>query len=751
MAQNNQETPNFASEAAAADSTLDLRLYWRTIVRRRWLIVGVFLTVAGLFGAYTLRLPKVYSASATIIIDMSSPKVLGTGQVQDVVDSAPGSYWFSKEYYETQYNVLRSRAVAARVAERVLTQRDDEFLGREQSVPGEAWANGLKALAALRERVKAANDPSIVMMGRVAVEPVKDSRVAKLQVEDGDPVLAAALANAFAQSYMEQTIASKSTTTTEATESLESRLPDLEAKLLGSARALEEFKEKNDIVAPSYEDKVKMVDDRMLKLNEELTRIVVSKAQLKARNDAITSMRQVAGNDEVARTALVSETYAPLIQQLRIRFMDAKNECDDMEQRMLPQNPKLLACKSKLQNATVALNTEVETVLRRAQAEYNNVAQIEKNLLRELNDSKAEAQAVRKHESGYSKLKRAHDTNVRLYEVAQKSLKETGLSGITRMSNITWLDQARPVLKATKPNVRLNMLLGALAGLVLGFALAFVVEFLDNTVTSQQQIEERLGLTFLGILPSISEEKQGTSPRPELICYEQPKSAVAECCRAIRTNLLFMSPDRPLKSILVTSAGPRDGKTTTAASLAITMAESGNRVLLVDADLRRPRVHSVFKVSNGAGLSSLIVGEGTLPETVKDSGVPSLDLLTCGPVPPNPAELLHTEKFRELLAEMGKRYDRVIIDSPPVGAVADAVVVSTLVDGTVMVLKAGNTGRDMARRTVRALNDVNARVFGAVLNDINLQDRHAGGYYYYTKYGYYYSEPETKPRPQGQT
>jgi capsular exopolysaccharide synthesis family protein len=174
------------------------------------------------------------------------------------------------------------------------------------------------------------------------------------------------------------------------------------------------------------------------------------------------------------------------------------------------------------------------------------------------------------------------------------------------------------------------------------------------------------------------------------------------------------------------------------------MAESGNRVLLVDADLRRPRVHTAFKVANGAGLSSLILGEGTLESTVKSSGVPNLTLLTCGPVPPNPAELLHTEAFKALLAQMGQQFDRVIIDSPPVGAVADAVVVSTQVDGTVMVVKSQVTSRDLARRAVRALRDVNARIFGAILNDIDLEDRQGGGYYYYAKYGYYYGESESK-------
>jgi polysaccharide biosynthesis transport protein len=287
-------------------------------------------------------------------------------------------------------------------------------------------------------------------------------------------------------------------------------------------------------------------------------------------------------------------------------------------------------------------------------------------------------------------------------------------------------------------------LIGLVLGLVLGLALAFGLEMLDNTVTSQEQIEEGLGLAFLGILPSFH-GRDGKQIHNDLVVHEQPNSAAAECCRAIRTNLLFMSPDKPLRTILVTSSGPRDGKTTTAVSLAITMAESGNRVLLVDCDLRRPRVHSAFKTANGSGVSSLILGEGTLKESVKSSGIPNLSLLTCGPVPPNPAELLHASAFRALLEQMQQHFDRIILDSPPIGAVADAVVISTQVDGTVVVVKSGVTSKDLARRTVRALRDVNARVFGAVLNDINLEDRQSGGYYYhYTKYGYYYGASDSK-------
>jgi capsular exopolysaccharide synthesis family protein len=269
---------------------------------------------------------------------------------------------------------------------------------------------------------------------------------------------------------------------------------------------------------------------------------------------------------------------------------------------------------------------------------------------------------------------------------------------------------------------------------------------LDTTVTTREQVEERLGLAFLGIIPSI-EATKGDKER-DLFVHANPRSAAAECLRSIRTNLLFMSPEKPLKTIVVTSASPSEGKTTTATALAEVMADGGNRVLIVDADMRRPQLHKVFEMPNEGGLSSLILGEGQLDQLIRPSQIPNLFVLTCGPIPPNPAELLHTEGFRKLLVAMAERFDRVIIDSPPAGVVADAVVISTQVDGTLVVLKAGQTSRDAAVRAVRSILDVKGKIFGAVLNDLDLTDQRYGQYYQYYRYGYYGSTAgEAGPAP----
>jgi polysaccharide biosynthesis transport protein len=250
-------------------------------------------------------------------------------------------------------------------------------------------------------------------------------------------------------------------------------------------------------------------------------------------------------------------------------------------------------------------------------------------------------------------------------------------------------------------------------------------------------VEQRVGVPFLGLVPMIPEPKEAGTR--DLYVHHHPKSSIAECCRAIRTNVLFMSPERPLKTILVTSTAPQEGKSTSVINLGISMAQSGNRVVLVDTDMRRPRLHKAFQIPNDVGVSTIVVGEGTLDGAIKNTDVPGLFVVPCGPVPPNPAELLHTQAFAKLLEDLGKRFDRIILDSPPIHPVADAIVLATQAEGVVLILKAGLTNRTLAKRAVRALRDVKAKVYGAILNSVDLEDPKYGGYYAdYRRYGRYY-------------
>ena len=729
----NTPEPSLVSEVA---ESIDLHAYWRTIVRRRWLIIPFFLATVVVTGLITLKQTRIFDATTTIIVDLQAPKVLDKDTVQEVVDSGSGGFWASKEFLETQFKVITSRAVAQRVVDKLGLAQNLKFLGLDSvSDP------------AARERRRTGADPVQLLLKTMKLQPVKDSRIVRITYEDEDPQLAAQIANTWAESYITENLAVRSSTTANASEWLEGQLVDLEKKLNDSGQALFEFKKTHDIVATTWEDRQSMVTSRLNQINDALTRARVKRAELQARNDAIRALGGALDQPDAEAEALQPVADSMAIQQIKLRYVETRAECADLRARYGDAHPRLQACEQKLAATRQGMVDEIRTVLDASTQAYQDAVKTERNLQALLEAAKQDAFGVNQYEPDYLELKRSYDNNQRLYELVLKRLKDTGVSSMLQVSNVRILDRARPAGKPVRPAPLRNLGLALVIGLVGGLGLAFGAEALDQSITSQQQIEERLGLAFLGIVPSIERTKEGAAQ--DLLVHTEPKSAAAECLRAVRTNLLFMSPEKPLRTIMVTSSGPQEGKTTTATSLAITMAGSGNRVLLVDADMRRPRIHRIFGLESRAGLSSLILGEGTLGALVQRTQVPGLDVLPCGPVPPNPAELLHTAAFQRLLGEMAAGYDRVIIDSPPVGVVADAVVMGTRVDGVLVVLKAGKTSRTVAAHAVKQLRDVNAPIFGAVLNDLDLSDQKYGQYAYYYQYGYYYGDKAKEKPAQG--
>lgn len=715
MAEYRSDRAEASTDGASEGTSLDVHAYWRTLVRRRWLVIPFFSALVLLTVVVTLRQTKIYDAVCTLIIDVQAPRVLEKEQVQDIVETGTGGYWYSREYYETQYKVILSRAVAERVATRLRLASDPRYQGTD-------------IVRSLQENLR--------------VEPVKESRIARIRFEDPDPAFAAQVANAFADAYIAENLEVRSATTASAADWLEGQLADLEKKLDESGKALFDFKRAHDIVSTTWEDRQSMVSQRITAANDALSRTRVRKAELQARNDALTALGPAIEQGGPEVEALPQFAASQTLQAIKFRYLETQADCADLKVKYLGEHPKTMACERKLEVTRQAMTAELKTAVEAVRKEYAEVQQIERNLQGLLNEVKSDAFSLNQYERNYLELKRTYDNNTRLYELVLKRLKDTGVTSMLQMSNVRVLDRALPSSTPVRPSLLRNLFFAIIVGMFGGLGLAFAAEYADRTITGQQQIEENLGVAFLGVIPSIERNRDGTAQ--DLFVHTAPKSAASECLRAVRTNLLFMSPDKPLKTIMVTSAGPQEGKTTTATSLAITMVGSGNRVLLVDADMRRPRVHRIFGVPNGQGLSSLILGDGQLETTVKATAVEGLDILPCGPIPPNPAELLHTAGFQRVLQEAAQRYDRVIIDSPPIGVVADAVVMGTQVDGTLLVLKAGKTDRDAARQSVKQLKDVQAAIFGAVLNDLDLNDQRYGKYSYYYQYGYYYGHGSDK-------
>lgn len=706
------------------NSGIDPRFYLRVLLKRKWLILLVFAVVVGGTTLWARSQPKVYAAQTSLIIDAKEPRFLDN-QIQDVNSDSTSAYWANREYIETQTKIITSRAVAQRVVEKLGLNTDAEFL-KLTRLPEAQRAEAMQRMDAVS-----------MVQGRIKIEPLKDSRVTLIKIEDSDANRAALLANEVAQAYIDESLSQKLKVTENASKWLDERRDSLNDSARSSELALYAFRKQADMLSTSIDDRANMVSARLSATSNALTDVQLKIAGHRARVAAIRNVQQVKGSDDsMWAEALPAARENLTLQKLKDRMLSLRTECTELQSRYLSEHPKLMECKDKLALVEKDFQRELSNLVVGTEAELREAVEKERNLHALFTEAKNEAFEVEKKKLELDRLKQESDNAKRQYESVFKRLKDIELSGLLRTSNVRVLDPARPNPAPVRPNVPQSILLGIVAGLVAGLGLALLLEFLDSSVTTQLEIEERLGVTFLGFVPSIPDSAtQGQSK--DLHIHREPKSHIAECTRAVRTNLLFMSPDKPFKRMVVTSSGPQEGKSTTAINLGIAMSQSGQKVLIVDTDMRRPRLHKAFGVANEMGVSSLVVGEGKLEDAIKTTEVPGLYLLPCGPIPPNPAELLHTRAFADLLDTLGTKFDRVILDSPPVGAVADAVVLATQADGVVLVLKAGVTHRDVARRTVRALNDVKAKLFGAVLNDVNLDRSRYGDYYYGYAYRYY--------------
>lgn len=703
-------------------SGVDLRFYLRVLLKRKWLILLVFLPIVAATSLWARSQPKVYGAQISLIIDSKEPRFLDN-QIQDVNSDSTSAFWANKEYIETQSKIITSRAVSQRVVEKLGLNTDPEFLNLMR-LPEAQRAEAMKRI-----------DAVAMVQGKIRVEPQKDSRVTYIKVEDSDPNRAALLANEVAQAYADESMSQKLKVTENASKWLDERRDSLSASARASEMSLYNFRKQSDMLSTSIDDRANMVSARLSATSQALTDVQLKIAGHKARVAAIRNVQQQKGSDDsMWAEALPAARENLTLQKLKDRMLTLRTDCTELQSRYFEQHPKLSECRDKLSLVEKDFQRELGNLVMGTEAELREAVEKERNLHVLFTEARTEAFEVEKKKLELGRLQQESDSAKRQYESVFKRLKDIELSGLLRTSNVRVLDAARPSMGPIRPNVPQTTLFGVIAGLVAAIGLALMLEFLDSSVTSQSEIEERLGLTFLGFVPSIPPTEASTK---DLHIHREPKSHIAECTRAVRTNLLFMSPDKPIKRMLVTSSGPQEGKSTTAINLAIAMAQSGQKVLLIDTDMRRPRLHKAFGVPNDVGVSSLVVGEGKLDEAIKTTEVPGVYLLPCGPVPPNPAELLHTRAFGELLETLDGMFDRVLLDSPPVGAVADAVVLATQVNGVVMVLKAGVTNRDVAKRTLRALQDVKATMLGAVLNDVNLERSRYGDYSYGYSYRYY--------------
>jgi polysaccharide biosynthesis transport protein len=716
-------------------------------VRKHWPIMLVFF-VASVIGAsiYTSNQVKIYEAVATIQLDPQPLTPLGRPNT----DSGSDSYWSNQEYFATQYQVITSRRVAELVVKRLGLTTDKAFLTPQGSG---AAASSKNASTAPPATVSVSlQDAAEGLRARLKVEPIQDSRLARVKFSDTDPSRAQHILSAVIDIYVEQNLDTSMDATNRTVEWLDVQAKRLKSDLESQEMSLHDFKLKYNLLSVSYDDQSNMVRAEIQQLNTNVT-------ELKARKEAVAArlevVRAVDPQDpgEIPATELVGN---PALDTLRSAFVAAKRDLvmvkaggkDD-------RHPEVQKLSAQVESARAAIAQELQNIKNGAEIELANVNRQLAGLSSLYEGARKQALQLNLKELEFSRLQRSKESTEKLFGMVLERSTESGLSKMAPFNNVRVLDRPLKPTGPVFPKTSTNLAVGIALGLLLGFAGATGREMLDRTVRNSEDIERELGLAVLGTLPDVGRDgsgmklgyyygrgrarkAQGANPAseptlPELLVHTHPKSVAAEAARAIRTNLMFMSPDNPYRCLLVTSAGPAEGKTTVAASIAIAIAQTGQSVCLVDCDLRKPRVHTVFGERNDKGVTTALLEPGQLSSLVVETQIPNLKILRAGPTPPNPADLMHSEAFGRVLQELRAEFDRVVIDSPPIGFVTDGVILSTRVDATVLVVRALATRRDAAKRAIRSLRDVGATCAGFVLNAVTSGD---GNYYagYYAPY-----------------
>jgi capsular exopolysaccharide synthesis family protein len=740
LAPNPSIFPNQLPPADSGASSISLSALVAS-VRKHWLIVVIVTIVVGLASAfYTMGQTRVYQAQGTILFDQPL-RPLGK-EVQTVVDMS-GDYLNKKEYYKTQYWVIQSQRLSIGVVQQLGLQRDAAFL--TNSPPG----------AKLPPYSVPVEDAARRLRYRLEVEPIRDSALATVSFSDADPARAQRILGTLMDLYVQSNLDDALDAMNVAGDWLGNQVQSLKTELEASEMALHDYKKDKNILSVSMDDQYNMLRGEIQQLNASLTTNRAAREQIAARRGELLKINPE-DPSSVPATDLFND---PLLARLRSDYIAATTQKEVLlASGKGTSHPQVAAAQAQVDTTKTALLDEVRNVQGAVDHDFNVASRTVAGLTGLLEDAKQRALELNLLEIEYNRMARAKENNEKLYGIVTERSKENDLTRMLRFNNIHIVD--RPILprRPISPNVPLNIGSGIALGLALGLIGAIGREQLDRTLKTPDETERELGLPFLGLLPLLDthvapRKPYGRSRRrrdpvepppdkdvpPELMVHVRPTSGLAEAARAVRTNVLFMSPDKPYRTLLVTSAAPGEGKTTVACCLAVAISQAGKSVILVDCDMRRPRVHRIFGLDNDIGVTTAILDADSLTATVRPTSVPSLSVLTTGPIPPNPAEILHSDAFERLLANLQERFDAVIIDSPPIAPVTDAAVLSKRVDGTILVVRAFGTRKDVARRAVRALRDVGSNIVGTILNAVNFEERGYGGYYqyyYYRKAGY---------------
>ncbi len=738
-----------------------VRDYVRVFYKYRWLAAACFALVFGAALLVTMLSPRLYTAATQLQVSRQSPIQLRLdGNVLDL-EQTERNVNGASSFLATQVAMLESRDLAERVIRTRRLGENEAFLHPGPERAG-LLAVGGQLLAMLRPRGvdgtprlhddggAGESDVNAELIDRymrwLAVRDVRGTDLVEVRFTTPSPTLSAILAAAHTQAYLESNEEARLATDATARHFLDQQLRDSEAQLANAQSALRNFSSKHPNVAVNQEQKI--VGQKIAELSSLLTKAEGTRITLQSRFDFLTK-------PDTAPLAYFLDK--PGIQKLHSTLLDLQATRTSLDTRLGPNHESMIELRRQESLVGRQLDAEVQQEVAAVRARYDAALGREQGLKDKLGALEVSAIMLRDLGARYDLLQNDVETATALHGSLLKQQMETAVNSALAPTNLRVVERAEVPARASSPRVGMNLTFGFGAGLLLAFAATFLCEYFDDSVKSSEEMEGLLQLPALATIPNFALARRSPATRalgngaaattlpatahlaPALVVVHEPLSPVAEAFRALRTAVLFSTPGAPPKMLLVTSAGASEGKTVSSLNLAATLAEAGSHVLLIDVDLRKPSCHRQLGVTNTAGLSSFLAGQVELATVVHALEAPRLDFIPAGPTPPNPAELVGSQRMRTMLEELRARYDFIILDSPPVLPVTDAVVLAREVDGVVQVVKGHDTPRELIRRARDQLVQANAHLLGAVINNVDLG---WGDLYFYNRYYGYYRAPQ---------
>ena len=711
--------------------TLDLVEYWRSITKRKWSIVGLVLLVSIITTLVVYSMRPVYRSTATVLIEQGKSKVVS---IEEVYNSMGGN----REYYQTQVEIMKSRELARKVVERLKLTTHKDYDPRQQ----EASATEFLSPAAWFATKETPTEENVLksVIKRVTddlqIQPVRNSQLVQVSFSAYDKELAAKVPNTLAEVFIESDLDARVAMTQKAGSWLTERMSDLRVKLDASEKSLQDYRERERIV-----DVKGVAMSGASKALEQATTDLVSVRTKRAEAESLFNQVKAARQGRAAGgyESIPAVLRHPTVQRLKELEAETERWLADASKRYGPEHPKMVQANAELVAAKENVKRQIESVVAGVEKEYEVARSNEQALERALGQSKSEIQGINRKEFQLGVLEREAQGNKQLYDMFVTRFKETNVAGDLQSTVARVVDPANVPNIAYAPKKTQIVSIAAAVALLIGIMLSLLLDRISNTINTASDVEARLGVPMLGYLQKMPNSGK-KSASTEMSFMNDSQSLFSESIRTIRTGIMMGALDSPKKIIVVTSSVPSEGKTTVCFNLACALAQVNKSVLLVDADLRRPKMGRLIGRDKSApGLSNMVSGVAPISECIVKHEQGGFHMLTAGFVPPNPLELLSSAKFMDVLDKLKEAFDVVLIDSPPLGLVSDALVLSQVANEIIFVVKADSTPYQLARANIKRLMLADAPILGVVLNQLDLEraEKYYGEYSGYGRYSGY--------------